>query len=172
MPTREEFIAEVDALLQAPDKVLVGATTVTWQPGRNLEEEVIKIPIEVDGVQDEDELVIVAYPNEPDTYSILIVHGIAVCRLDVVPMTDAHTNALILPSENLPSVVIGPHFHRWSLNRRIIDSPIKLQRLRMAEPYTGTVKFMSALRWFCGEAKIIVPHDVHIELPRTERLFP
>lgn len=171
MPTRDEFIAEVDSLLQKPNKVLAGGANVAWQMGRNFDEQIIKIPIETDGIQEGDELVIVAYPNEPDTYSILLIHRIAIARLDVVPTTDGHTNALLLPTEDLPSVVMGPHFHRWSINRRLIESASKLQRLRMAEPYTGTLKLMSALRWFCGEAKIVVPHDVQFELPRSEKLI-
>jgi hypothetical protein len=170
MPTRDVFVEEVDRLLET-QKVMAGADGVTWQMGRNADERCIKVPLEIGGELLGPELLVVAFPQVAGKYSVLIVHHVAVCRLDVVPSIEYHTNPLPLPGERHAAKVFGPHFHSWGLNRNRIEAPIKLQKLRMAEPYDGVVKLMSALRWFCGETKIMVPHSVNLQLPEKEGLF-
>jgi hypothetical protein len=171
MPSREVFVQEVDKLLALP-KTLAGVDDVRWQEGRNEDEQVIKVPLEVSGEVLGPELRVVAFLEQPGKFSVSILHVTAICRLDVVPPDEYHSNPLATPGESHAAKVLGPHFHRWELNRSRIESPVtKLQRLRIAEHYAGPTKFMSALRWFCGETKIMVPHSVAWELPKREGLF-
>lgn len=170
MPTKDQFIKEVDGLLSVV-KTLAGAEHVAWQDGRNEDEPCIKIPIEVEGVQYGTELLIVAYPLEPGKFSIVLIHYIAVCRLDIVDESEIHSNPLDALGLANMTLIRGPHFHSWPINRRLIESATKAQRLRMAEPYEGSKKLMAALRWFCGQTNILVPHGVSIELPDAKRLL-
>lgn len=169
MPSREVFVQEVDKLLSV-DKTLVGAELAEWQPGRREEfERCIKIPLEIGGEILGPQLVIVAYFEPDRLFSICIVHHISVCRLDVDWL--GHPNPLPTATETHPSRCPGPHIHGWSANRARIESCTKFQRLNVAHPYEGSTKLMAALRWFCGEHKIIVPHTVHFELPKPEKLL-
>lgn len=168
MPTRDKFVEEVDHIF-SQQKELAGTDGVRWQAGRNEDEMHIVFPVEMGGIQEGIQLHLLAYPKEQGKFSITLVWRIAVCRLDV-SANDTHGNGLS-PLDGLPALVTGPHFHAWAINRRLIESASKLQRLRMAAPYTGSVKFMAALRWFCGEANIMVPHSISIDLPSSRRLI-
>lgn len=170
MPTREEFIAEVDRLLEV-QKTLAGTESIEWQDGRTIGSKVIKIPIAVAGIQFGTQLVVNAYPQEPGRFSFLLVHKIAISRLDVTDDGEIHGNFQALPNENLPPLVNGPHFHEWALNRRLIEGSNKLQKLPLARPFYQTRNFNSALRWFCAEVKIELPFDLALELPPREQLF-
>lgn len=163
MPSREVFIQEVDRLLSVR-KDLVGGDRAAWNPGREPNEVQIKLPLEVNGEQHGPGVVLTAFPSEAGKFSISLVHHVAVARLDVTRF-EAHSNPLDALGRRIKTLIHGSHFHRWELNKQYVEAFGKLQRLHMAEPYEGSEKFMAALRWFCGELKIIVPHDVNIELP-------
>lgn len=170
MPTREEFIADVDKFMNV-QKLLVGTNNPEWHQGRNEGELAIKFPLEIEGVQYGQQLTLNAYPYEPGTFSISLIHDVAVTRLDVTHDNDAHGNNVLIASDALPSIIYGPHFHRWETNRRLVDYQGKLIKLRLAEPFSGSRKLMSALRWFCSETNIQLEYDAYVELPPKDGLF-
>ena len=91
MSGKEEFIAAVTAFLVA-DKTLAGVDMPPqWMPSRTRPEQCIKIPIELDGVQYGQQLVIVA-PSARADFSISIVHSVGVVRLDFEPRGGGHRN--------------------------------------------------------------------------------
>jgi hypothetical protein len=171
MPSKEVFIQEVDALMRV-DKVLIGGESVSWVPGRDDEEWQIKLPLEIEGEQFGHQLVLTANPTEGvGWFSIGLMHGVGVDRLDIVGPYEAHRNPYDALGRKIPTLLYGSHFHRWELNKQFVDSAAKLQRLPMAEPYSESEKLMSALRWYAGERNILVPHDVQIEVPTRQRLI-
>lgn len=166
MPTREQFLNQVTEFLQN-DKNLVGiGVPPLWQPNRNPAEECLKLPIDVAGVMRGQELVIVSYPaSENLRFTINIVYGISICRLDF-DETGGHTNGFLAHLDMLPIIVSGSHFHRWEINKRFIEGNGKLEELKHAESLPTTIRsFDAALRWFCDETKINLPHNHLIELP-------
>lgn len=164
MPTREEYVEEVTEFL-AKAKTLAGIDMpIPWQPNREPDEMCIKVPIEVDGIVSEQKLIVVFFPAYPTLkFTILIVFGVAICRLDF-DETGGHTNGF-LNLEHLPTIVQGSHFHRWSSNVRFVQGYAKLPELRNAEAIPTIRNFNAALRWFCDEAHIALPHNHQIELP-------
>lgn len=171
MPSKEVFIAEVDALLRV-DKVLLGGETAAWTDGRDDEEWQIKLPLEIEGEQFGDQLVLTANPTEGvGWFSIVLTHGVGVERLDVVGSYEGHRNPFDALGRRVPTMLYGRHFHSWHLNKRFVESAAKLQTLPMAEPYTGSEKLMAALRWYGGLRNIVIPHGVRIEMPTKVRLI-
>lgn len=170
MPSREVFIQEVDKLLSV-EKTLAGAESAEWRPGRNAEEErCIKVPLEIGGELLGPQLVIVAFLSDSKrSFSVSLVHRICVCRLDIDWL--GHPNPLPLAGETHPVRCTGPHVHTWASNRSRIESAHRLQKLPVAHPYGGSTKLMAALRWFCGEYEVVVPHTVQLELPKAEKLI-
>ncbi len=152
------------------NKAAVGGSTADWRPGRDDQELQIKLPLEIDGEQMGDLLVLTAFPLERGKISFSLVHGVAVTRLDVTAHEN-HSNPFDALGSKRPTLIRGPHFHSWELNRRFVDSARGLPRLPMAEPYLGSVKVMHALRWFCGETKITLPHGDSFDLPSSGRLL-
>jgi hypothetical protein len=168
MPTREEFIAEVTQFFAEP-KTLAGiGEPVAWQPNRDPAERCIKLPIEVNGAQNGQSLVLVARPARgPMDFSISVIYGVGVCRLDF-DETGGHNNGFGPHLGNLPPVVVGSHFHRWNYNARFVEGDLQLLELKNAEEIPNTIRsFDSCLRWFCDEANIALPHNHHIALPDT-----
>lgn len=166
MPTREQFLDQVTAFLQS-DKNLAGIGSPSqWQPNRDPSEKCLKLPIEIEGVLRGQELVIVSYPaSEKLRFTINIVYDISICRLDF-DETGGHTNGFWADLDRLPMIVSGSHFHRWEINKRFIEGNGKLEELKHAELLPTTIRsFDAALRWFCDETKINLPHNHLIELP-------
>jgi hypothetical protein len=170
MTTKQEFLQEVDNLLDA-QKQIAGASELVWQDGTSNGSKCIKIPLEIEGIQYGAKLVVNAYPQEPGKFSILIIHHIAVCRLDVVEDGEIHGNFQALAEDDIPALVNGPHFHEWKLNRRLIEGANRLQKLPLAKPFDRLRSYQAALRWFCAETKIEVPYDFDFDLPARESLF-
>lgn len=170
MTTRQEFLQEVDNLLGV-QKQIAGTGQLTWQDGRSNGSKCVKIPLEIGGIQYGAQLVVIAYPQEQERFSILIVHQIAVCRLDVVDDGEIHGNFQALPGDEIPSLVNGPHFHEWQLNRRLVEGSNRLQKLPLAKPFDQTRNYEAALRWFCAQTKIDIPYDFNFDLPPRESLF-
>lgn len=170
MTTRQEFLQEVDNLLGV-QKQIAGTGQLIWQDGRSNGSKCVKIPLEIDGIQYGAQLVVIAYPQEPGRFSILIVHQIAVCRLDVVDDGEIHGNFQALPADGIPGLVNGPHFHEWQLNRRLIEGSNRLQKLPLARPFDQTRSYEAALRWFCAQTRVDIPYDFDFDLPPRESLF-
>lgn len=165
MPTREDFIKEVGEFL-VTNKSLAGiGVPQQWQPSRRPTELCVKIPIEAHDAQSGQSLVIEFTPaSQGLEFSISIVCGVGICRLDF-DETGGHTNT-IGHLDGLPPVVNGSHFHRWEHNSRFVESYNKLPELKTAEEIPATIHtFDAALRWFCDETQIQLPHNHHIELP-------
>ena len=165
MSTREEFIATVTAFLAA-EKTLAGIDLPPqWMPSRTRPELCIKIPIELGGVQYGQQLVVVA-PSARADFSLSIVHGGGVVRLDFEPRSGGHRNTLLAHLDGLPGVVSGTHFHRWEYNTRFVEGDGRLEELKHAEELPAAVRsFDAALRYLCGETNTTLPHGHRIELP-------
>ena len=165
--SRESFVELVDKVI-ASTKYLAGiGLPQRWQPNRDPNELSIKIPIEINGLQIGHKFVAVFEPaSHTLKFSILIVvNEVCITRLDFDP-TGGHTNSLLASQYGIPAVVSGKHFHRWVLNKRIVTAAGHLERLENAEAIPDRIRtFDSALRWFCGECNIQLPHNHAIELP-------
>lgn len=145
-----------------------------WQLGRELgsDEYTIKIPLEVNAEIGDQKLIITAYPNHDSLkFAILISFEPAICRLDF-DYSDIHPNTYKKSGDDLESVVKGPHYHSWEMNRRFFTASSKPIELHNAEKLPLNIhKFDAALRWFCDLNKIILPHTHRIELPSKTNLF-
>ena len=145
-----------------------------WQPGRELgtDEYTLKIPLEVNGETGDQKLIITSYPNnESLKFAILITFEPAICRIDF-DSSDIHTNTYKQEFDGIESVVRGPHFHSWRSNSRFFTASSKPIELHNAEKMPLSIhKFDQALRWFCDQNKIILPHTHRIELPTKTSLI-
>jgi len=167
MTTKNDFILAVDAFISAP-KLIVGiGTPPQWPPDRNRVGVIAKFPLEVNGVQYGSTLEVGATPAI-GAFRILATHcHTCVSRLDFNP-DEPHTNTMHAQSDGLPGIVSGKHFHRWTFNKRFVDAQGGLERLRHAEELPPSVRtFDAALRWFCDEMNISLPHNHSIDYPRT-----
>ncbi len=172
MPTKEEFIKTVDALMGAEKVLVTGYDLIEWVEGRDSTlEKCIKFPLEVGGVQSGARLELIAFPyHEILKFSISIIFGTSICRLDFDD-SDTHQNNLRTPQDNIPLLIQGTHFHSWELNRRLVVSPAALLKLKNAEPITNLRAFMPSLRWFFKRTNIVFPFDLSIDLPEKEKLL-
>jgi hypothetical protein len=167
MPSVPEFIAAVDAFMATPGKRLIGVESPTWQIGRNAEQHKLLLPIEVEGEHRGQSLMLLAYPTHAQyRYSIGVQFsdGLIPCRLDYDPAA-VHPNTLDDPMEKLPSIVRGPHWHSWEVNRRHIGSlthPLKLPSAEQLGPLIRT--FDAVLRVYCSR-RLIALAQHGIELP-------
>lgn len=169
MTSLDEFIAAVDKFMPLP-KVLVGASGLhQWQQGRDgADEACLKLPIEVGGVQSGQLLHITAFPEHPTLkFRVGIYFGQVLCRLDF-DLEAKHGNNLIPRDVVLPSLVTGPHWHSWELNRHLFKSVTSYTRLKCAAPLdAGVRKFDAALRWYCAQRKIqLGQHGIVLPGPR------
>jgi hypothetical protein len=161
-----EIVAAVDAFLAAT-KIVVGAgSPVSWADGYNPNEKVIYLPLEVEGELTGAKLMVVGFPAAKSLkFRLGILFPGAVCRLDYTDET--HSNTVAHPSENLPAIVEGPHYHSWRLNRRFCRGSALPTKLHNAQSFSIAARtFDSILRWFCADTNIEgLPPDHRIELP-------
>lgn len=171
MLSAEDLVAAIDAMMAQP-KRLVGATSpLVWVDGRRAGEKKIKLPLEIEGEQRGQSLVVLAYPRErPLKFRILLVFPPAVFRL-CYETGAVHGNNHAIESENLPAIIQGPHVHPWNLNRRFVKNPYQVLKLRNAEPFDRIRTFDAALRWFCADTRIALPPNHAIELPARDVLI-
>lgn len=165
MATKSEFIQTVTDFLDAQKSIAGVGAPPRWQPNRDGSGYESKLPLEVAGVQYGDFLIIGSVPSL-DAFNILVTRfGTCISRLDF-DVLQPHTNTLFAADDGLPPMVSGKHFHRWSLNGRFVAANGSLERLRHAEELPAKIRtFEQALRWFCDETKITLPHDHNITLP-------
>lgn len=165
MTSKAEFIQSVDRFF-VKEKSLAGVgTPPQWQPSRDRSGHQTQIPIEVEGVQYGDRLIIRCAPQTGAFHILITRYDTCVSRLDFDEL-QAHTNTIFATEDGLPGIVSGKHFHRWSLNTRFIMANGSLERLKHAEEVPAKIRtFEQALRWFCDETNITLPHDHNIALP-------
>jgi len=165
MPIKDSFIDEVVHLLNAQKSLASFDVPPQWRSARDGVGVEAKFIVEVAGTQYGDKVTIVAVPSEKTFHINLIHRDLCVSRLDFDPM-QPHTNTLRANDYRLPLIVSGKHFHRWSHNTRFVKGDGTLDRLLHAEELPVSVqKFDQALRWFCSEIKIDLPHGHAIDYP-------
>ena len=167
----QEFVTVVDRVIVAPKK-LVGAERPRWQAGRTQEEQRLKLPLEIDGEQRGQFLVIMAFPNYEPSPMFNIAFECCdkvVCRLDF-DLDSVHGNNLRPRPQSLPALVHGPHWHSWELNRGEVRSILVYDKMPYAEPFTEAQKFDAVLRWYCGKRNIALGRH-GLEFPMRSRLL-
>jgi len=166
-----EFIAAVDLFVNT-DKYLIGADDhPSWSTGRDVDTLCLKLPLEVNGEIMGQFLDIQTRPQLASlNFSISLIFQSAICRLDYC-LESTHSNPLGSSSEGLTSLINGPHYHSWEANKAYIGSKNKPFKLKRAVPFTNARMFDAALRWFCGENRIVLPPMHTIELPHRSRLI-
>ena len=165
------FRSAVDAFVAARKTIVFGNASPEWREARDVYGYRLKLPVEIAGEQHPGQfLVIDAYPDrKPHEFFVMLLFADhTVCRLDFEP-TAVHPNPMNSP---VPSVVHGPHWHSWSLNRdhvKIVSG--KHFDLPVAAPISGPRNFDDALRFYCQENNIeLGAHP--IEFPYPGQLFP
>lgn len=166
-----DFVAAVDSFVPL-QKTLVGAEMEPdWKRGRELNERKLLLPIEVDGEQRGQSLMVLAYPNNPTLMFKVGIQflGHVVCRLDF-EFEAVHANNFQSVGDGLPRLVVGPHWHKWVINKGYILSSGLPFKLRNAVPFDNHPRFDAALRAFCAEWNIELGHHA-IELPHRDALL-
>lgn len=165
MTSKAEFIQSVDNFLAREKSIAGVGNPPQWQPNRDGVGHEIRMPIEVGGVQYGDHLIIWCVPQAKAFHILISRLDACVCRLDFDDL-QGHTNTLFAADDGLPGIVSGRHFHRWSLNTRFVMANGSLEKLKHAEELPVKIRlFDQALRWFCHETNIMLPHDHNITLP-------
>ena len=172
MAAVQDFVGAVDRFIEKPKRLMTAAPT-TWQRAvRDADEMRLKIPLESDGVQSGEYLVLKAYPEyslQPRFSISLMFLELVVCRLDF-ELDAIHGNNSPTARHRLPLVVRGPHWHSWELNRMTVKSVTHYLPLPNADEFTHARKFDATLRWYCDKRRIAL--DEHgIELPHRTRLL-
>ena len=173
-PINEPLVAAIDAFMQCK-KFLIGSDSPpSWQMGRELGngEVTLKLPLGVNGEIGDQKLIINASPNALNLkFNILITFEPAICRLDFDDR-ETHMNSHAIGGDSIESVVHGPHYHSWGLNKRFFTHSSKPIELHNATPLEANIRgFDSALRWFCDTNKIILKHDHRILFPVRDLLI-
>lgn len=164
-----DFVKAVDAFVAAPKTLVLGNTAPQWQPARDVYATRLKLPLEIEGEQRGQHLLIDAFPDHrPRVFCIgLLFAEHMVCRLDFDPPR-VHSNGW---HTALPSVVHGPHWHSWELNRPTVKNVGKFLELPYASEFTEAREFDAVLRWYCTERNILEIGAHGIEFPPPEKLL-
>jgi hypothetical protein len=134
MPEPHPGVATIDAFMDAEKRLLGADGPLLWGPGRNINERVLRLPIEVNGELLGQSLAITGFPRERRLkFRIGIIFPPAICRIDYAD-NERHPNSLARPLDYVPPFVRGPHYHSWRANRRFFSAPTTPIRLRNAEP--------------------------------------
>jgi len=161
----------VDELL-ATEKTPVGVPE--WQPGpRATAEGQVRwsSPLRIDGEICPVNLIVDAYPRRrPETFVITIEMGLAIARVDYG--IDDHFNGGTRRPADVPfGLVYGPHYHSWSINRRLATSKSLPHNLNFAMSLPAATRgFANAFRWLCGDANIAIGRNVP-DLPASDLLL-
>lgn len=170
MASRPDIRTQVDALLAA-EKTLVGEAEFQALEGDSRKQRWRK-PCAINGEVTPLELEIQAYPDcETLKFRAILVWGRAICRLDYAS-NEAHVNSPNRPRDLEIGPLNDPHFHSWSDNRRFstrVSLPTNLPNARLIPANVRT--YDAALRWFCGETRIILPSPDVPALPGRTTLL-
>lgn len=132
-------------------KFLIGADfPPSWKNNREYGsgELEIKLPLEINWeIGPQKQLIITANPHSPtQIFSILITFEIAICRLDYDEQV-IHPNSHAIGNYDIDSIVYGPHYHPWELNKIFFTNSSKSIQLHNAVPLDINIRsFDSALR--------------------------
>lgn len=174
MASVQEFIAAADEYLAAPKQIVGTTSPPVWREGREIGGDalVIKLPIEINGEQNEaQKLIVTAFPNADELmFSIGIIFQWSICRIDY-DINWTHSNAAYQVNSDIPIIVQGPHYHPWSENRTLLRDVSRPFELHVAVPLDVHIRqFDAALRWLCQQNNIEL-RDHQIELPLRTRLI-
>jgi hypothetical protein len=172
MAGKADLLEALDAFVAEPKRIIGSEASYTWSPGYSALERQVDFPLEYRGEGDKAaRLTLVGFPAATEMkFRISLCYNAAICRLDYTDET--HPNSRRLFTDNLPSLVTGPHFHSWEINRRFFKGASTVPRLDLAEPFTVAGGFDSLLRWFCSRTNIEQPPSGHyISLPKRETLL-
>ncbi|HET7329402.1 hypothetical protein, partial [Dyella sp.] len=110
-----DFVRAVDTFMAAQKFLVLGGVAPTWQSARDVDAQRLKLPLEVNGEQSGQYLLLDAFPEH---HTLKFCIGIifldhVVDRLDY-DLEASHANDFSAP---LPNLVHGPHWHAWGLNK-------------------------------------------------------
>lgn len=166
MATKTEFIDAVNKLVVAAKEIASVDEPPQWQPNRDGSGHEAKLQIMIDGAMYGNTLIIVCMPTTGAFHFSLTHSNICVSRLDFDDER-GHTNPIYALDAGLPPAISGRHFHRWSINTKFVNASGALEELKNAEELPSSIKkFNTALRWFCEELNIFLPHNHEITFPR------
>lgn len=166
MVTKAEFIDAVNNLIATPKEIANFDEPPQWQANRDGSGQETKLQIMIDGMMHGNALSIVCIPTTGAFHFSLIHSNICVSRLDF-DEERGHTNPIYALDNGLAPTISGKHFHRWSINTKFVNANGGLEDLKNAEELPTSVRtFNAALRWFCEELNIFLPHDHEITYPR------
>jgi hypothetical protein len=145
-------MAQIPDLLEALDsfvrlrKRLLGTDgPVSWVDGHNRFERRTVFPIELDGeLLVGARLEVTSVQRGRGQFRLSLCYNAAIARLDHTDET--HANTLKKDEVSVPSLVTGPHYHSWQLNRRFFRGLSKAPELGLAEPFASRGNFDSNLR--------------------------
>ena len=165
--TKQSMELIIDRLLEAT-KTPIGSPSweaSTWGKG----ELRLLWPLCIDNVPCQADLEINAYPtygNSKEKWRIKLLVGRCIWRIDYVH-DEHHINSLDKRDDLIDYAFTAPHYHAWEDNKRFCTHnilPIDLPNARIM-PITCRT-FPNALRWFCAETNIVLPHMIDLP-PRT-----
>jgi hypothetical protein len=167
MPTKDDFVRYVTDFLAAPKSLAGIDVPVQWAPGRQSGELTTKIPIERDGAQEGEMLVIVYIPSRSGFAINIVCSQLCVTRLDF-DSHGPHVNGFGGLNDGMPLEVGERHFHKWESNMRFVEALNAPLDLKYAEDCAQTLRnFDDVLRHFCDDNNIQLPNGHYIELPRV-----
>lgn len=128
----------------------------SWKSGNREGELRMRLPIEVDGEIGGFELDLVKAPDSDDPgLRIILMYGRAFWRLCMGDVE--HPNSINRP-DDLPALIVGPHYHCWADNRRFGEAASLPKRLRNARILPqGIVGDADAFAWFLSQVNIVFP---------------
>lgn len=167
----DDFIAAVDAFLPLPKRLVGASGRPIWRAGRDPGSRQLFLPLEIYGEQRGEQLMLLAYPNHPTLKFVLGVKFFehVVCRLDF-DQEAVHGNNCRSWNDDIPTVVRGPHWHKWEINRALIRSTGFPLKLANAVPFNDSRKFDATLRAYCAAREIELGQHA-IELPPKDSLI-
>lgn len=170
MAGKPDLRSIVDDFLAA-DKTLAGTPEWTVELNRFVYRWVC--PLAVNGELSGFDFTIKAYPhNSVFTFRIIVSYDKAIWRLDFA-YDEPHTNSFNAPTDIAGNIITDRHFHSWPDNRRFATAKALPAKLHNARNLPSNVQtFENALRWFCGEVRIVDLDGFGIpELPKPGTLL-
>lgn len=168
-PARLDLRQRIDAFLAAK-KTLGG--TPEWVVGNRSEERRAVWPVMLNGRSAEATLQATAYPHEGTLrFTIGLEWPDCIWRLDFEPFYKKHSNPLAeITRLGVEPRLDGPHYHSWADNRHLVKGG-RVDQLPVARSFKRIKKWDAAMRWFCGETKIVMTKAQMLDFPPRDRLL-